>query len=135
MMLPYYTLFDWLSFQVQPGGTVILSGQVVRPTLKSDAANVVKKVEGVERVVHRIEVLPLSPNDDRIRRATYRAIYRQPGLDRLALQAVPPIHIIVKRGHVTLEGVAPSRSDAIRAYHAARSVSGVFSVTNNLRIG
>lgn len=132
--LPYYSVFDNLAYKYEDG-VVTLYGQVVRPTMRKDAERVVERIAGVDKVINRIEVLPLSPNDDRIRRATYRAIYRQPGLDRLALQAVPPIHIIVKRGNVTLEGVAPSRSAAIRAYHAARSVPGVFSVTNNLRIG
>src|SRR5207249_421299 len=80
-----------------------------------------------------IEVLPLSGFDDRIRLATYRAIYRQPGLDRLSVQAVPPIHIIVKNGNVTLEGVVPTKGDATRAFLAANGVSGVFSVMNNLR--
>jgi hyperosmotically inducible protein len=113
---------------------VTLYGQVVRPTTKSDAERSVERIAGVDQVVNRIEVLPLSSFDDRIRIATYRAIYRQPGLDRLALQAVPSIHIIVNRGHVTLEGVAPTKGDATRAYIAARGVPGAFSVTNNLQI-
>ena len=133
VMLPYYGVFDNLAYRVD-GYTVTLMGSVTRPTLKSDAENVVKGIEGVERVVNQIEVLPLSPNDDRIRIATYRAIYGQTGLDRYALQAVPPIHIIVKNGNVTLEGVVSSEMDKNLAEMQAKGVSGVFSVTNNLRV-
>src|SRR5579859_5930037 len=93
VMLPFYDVFDNLAYKVE-GGTVTLLGQVTRPTLKSDAERAVKGIEGVERIDNRIEVLPVSPNDDRIRRAVYRAIYGTAGLDRYALQAVPPIHII-----------------------------------------
>lgn len=131
--LPFYSVFDNLSFKFEDG-TVTLYGQVARPSLKGDAKRVVQKVAGVEEVVNKIEVLPLSNFDDRIRLATFRAIYRQPGLDRLGLQAVPPIHIIVKNGNVTLEGVVPTKGDATRAFIAANGVFGVFSVTNNLRI-
>lgn len=131
--LPFYSVFDNLSFKYEDG-TVTLYGQVSRPTLKSDAKRVVEKVVGVEEVVNKIEVLPLSNFDNRIRLATYRAIYGQTGLDRLSLQAVPPIHIIVKNGNVTLEGVVANKSDAARAFIAANGVSNVFSVTNNLRI-
>jgi BON domain len=131
--LPFYGVFDNLAFRYEEG-VVTLYGQVARPTLKKAAARVVERVAGVDQVVNRIEVLPLSNFDDRIRVAAYRAIYRQPGLDRLSLQAVPPIHIIVKNGNVTLEGVAPNKGDATRAFIAANGVSGVFSVKNNLRI-
>lgn len=131
--LPFYSVFDNLSFKFEDG-KVTLFGQVSRPSLKGDAKRVVAKVTGVEEVENKIEVLPLSNFDDRIRLATFRAIYRQPGLDRLSLQAVPPIHIIVKNGNVTLEGVVLSKSDATRAFIAANGVFGVFSVTNNLRV-
>src|SRR6478736_3438238 len=80
LMLPYYGVFDDLSFRVDPDGTVTLMGAVTRPTLKSDAENVVKHIEGVTKVVNQIEVLPLSPEDDRIRLAEYRAIYGDPAL-------------------------------------------------------
>ena len=133
VMLPFYGVFDNLAFRYEEG-VVTLYGQVSRPTLKKAAARVVERVAGVDQVVNRIEVLPLSNFDDRIRVAAYRAIYRQPGLDRLSFQAVPPIHIIVKNGNVTLEGVAPNKGDATRAFIAANGVSGVFSVKNNLRI-
>ena len=133
VMLPYYSVFDNLAFRVE-GDKVTLLGQVTRPTLKSDAQAVVKRIEGVETVVNNIEVLPVSPNDDRIRLATYRAIYSTQGLDRYALQAVPPIHIIVKGGHVTLEGVVANETDKNLAYLKANGVSGVFSVTNHLQV-
>ncbi len=131
--LPYYTVFDNLSYKVA-GDTVTLEGQVVRPTLKSDAERVVKSIEGVETVVNNIEVLPLSPNDDRIRRAVYRSIYSKPGLDQYSMRAVPTIHIIVKNGHVTLTGAVAREMDKQQAGIAANTVSGVFSVTNNLNV-
>jgi BON domain-containing protein len=132
-LLPYYTVFDNLEYKVE-GYTVTLEGQVTQPTLKSDAGNVVKRIEGVEKVVNNIEVLPLSTNDDRIRRAEFRAIYSTAGLDRYSLQAVPPIHIIVKNGNVTLEGVVATQSDKDLANIKANGVPDVFSVTNNLRV-
>ncbi len=133
VMLPYYSVFDDLSYKVE-GGTVTLFGAVTRPTLKSDAENAVKKIEGVERVVNNIEVLPPSPNDDSIRRAVYRAIYSQPGLDTYSLRAVPTIHIIVKNGNVTLTGAVANQGDKDRAGIAANGVSGAFSVTNNIQV-
>src|SRR5438445_8065891 len=133
VMLPYYNVFDNLAYRVD-GSTVTLMGQVTRPTLKSDAERVVKGIEGVEKVVNNIEVLPVSPNDDKIRIAVYRAIYGQPALQRYAHQAVPPIHIIVKNGNVTLEGVVASEGDKNIANVQANGVPGVFSVKNNLRV-
>jgi hyperosmotically inducible protein len=134
VLLPFYGVFDNLAYQVSPDGTVTLLGQVVLPTLKSDAEKVVKGIEGVERVVNNIEVLPVSPNDDRIRRGTYRAIYGNDVLSQYQLRAVPPIHIIVKNGHVTLEGVVARQMDKQIAEMQAKSVPGAFSVTNNLRV-
>ncbi len=131
--LPFYGVFDHLAYSYEDG-VVTLYGQVVRPTTRSAAERSVARLPGVEQVINRIEVLPLSSFDDQIRLATFRAIYRQPGLDWLAIQAVPPIHIIVNRSHVTLEGIAPTSGDATRAYLAASSVPNVFSVTNNLRV-
>ena len=131
--LPFYDVFDNLAYKVE-GGTVTLFGQVTRPTLKSDAERAVKGIEGVERVDNRIEVLPLSPNDDQLRRAVYRAIYGTEGLDRYAMRAVPTIHIIVNNGHVTLEGAVATEGDKNLANIKANSVSGVFSVTNNLQV-
>jgi hyperosmotically inducible protein len=132
VMLPFYGVFDNLSFKVDPDGTVTLLGQVSRPVLKSDAENAIKHIEGVEKVVNNIEVLPTSINDDQIRRATYRAIYGNEVLSQYQLRAVPPIHIIVKNGHVTLEGVVARQMDKQIAGIQANSVPGVFSVTNNL---
>jgi len=132
IMLPFYGVFDNLAYKVDPDGTVTLVGQVVLPTLKSDAGNVVKRIEGVEKVVNNIEVLPVSPNDDRIRRATYRAIYGNSVLSQYQLRAVPPIHIIVNNGKVTLEGAVAREMDKTIAGMQANHVPGAFSVTNNL---
>ena len=126
VMLPYYGVFDNLVYKVD-GYNVTLMGQVTRPTLKSDAERVVKDIEGVEKVMNNIEVLPLSPNDDRVRMAAYRTIYGHPSLNRYALNAVPPIHIIVKNGNITLEGVVANESDKNIAGIQANSVTGAFS--------
>lgn len=134
VMLPYYGVFDNLSYKVEADGTVTLLGQVARPALKSDAENVVKRIEGVEKIVNNIEVLPTSPNDDRIRRGAYRAIYGNAVLSPYQLRAVPPIHIIVKNGHLTLEGAVARKMEKQVAGVQANGVSGVFSVTNNLQV-
>jgi len=134
VMLPYYGVFDDLAFQVD-GGTVTLLGAVTRPTLKSDAENVVKRVNGVSQVVNNIEVLPLSPNDDQIRRAEYRAIFGDPALsDRYGFRAVPSIHIIVKNGNVTLEGLVANQGDKNLIGIRAQGVPGAFAVANNLAV-
>jgi len=133
--LPYYTVFDWLEAQVKPDGTVTLMGEVTRPTVKDDAEHRVKKLEAVSRVVDNIEVLPLSPMNDELRVALYRAIYRfDSPLFRYGTQSVPPIHIIVKNGHVTLRGVVLNEGDSQLAYMAARGVPGTFEVKNELQI-
>jgi hyperosmotically inducible periplasmic protein len=129
--LPFYSVFDNLEYRVD-GDRVTLSGQVVTPTLKSDAEKSVKSIEGVSAVDDKLEVLPVSPNDDRLRRAEFRAIYSAPNLNKYAIQAVPPIHIIVKGGHVTLVGVVANEADKNVAEIQAKSVSGVFSVDNKL---
>jgi hyperosmotically inducible protein len=131
VMLPYYSVFDNLSYKVE-GDKVTLMGQVTRPTLKSDAEAAVKSIEGVSSVDNQIEVLPTSPNDDRIRRAVYRAVYGEGALFQYSLANVPSVHIIVKNGHVTLEGVVNNEADKNMAGLKANGVSGVFSVTNNL---
>jgi hyperosmotically inducible protein len=132
VMLPYYGVFDDIAFRVD-SGKVTLLGAVTRPTLKSDAENVVKRVEGVTDVVNNIEVLPLSPMDDQIRMAEYRAIYGDPILStRYGFRALPSIHIIVKNGHVTLLGVVDSESDRTIAEMKARMVPGTFEVKNEL---
>ena len=133
VMLPYYGVFDNLAFHVD-GSTVTLLGQVRDPVLKSDAENVVKHVEGVSKVVNQLQVLPVSPMDDQIRRAEFRAIYSEPSLNRYAYQAVPPIHIIVDNGHVTLIGVVATQSDKTLAGMRANQVPNVFSVDNQLQV-
>ena len=131
--IPRYGVYDNLAFEVN-GSTVVLTGQVTRPTTRSEAERRVKRIEGVERVINRIQVLPVSPMDDSLRRRVLRAVSRMDGLYRYFLGANPSIHIIVNRGHVTLEGVVSNKTDAQLAFTAANQVSGVFSVTNNLRI-
>lgn len=133
VMLPYYSVFDNLAYKVE-GDRVILYGQVVRPTLKSDAENVVKSIEGVSSVKNEIEVLPTSPMDDQLRRSLYRTIYGESGLFRYGVASVPSIHLIVKNGHVALEGVVDSEADKNLAGLRANSVPNVFSVDNNLKV-
>jgi hyperosmotically inducible protein len=133
IMLPYFGVFDNLSFRIE-GRTVILEGQVVQPVMKKDAENSVKHIEGVEKVINNIEVLPPSPMDDRIRRAVYRSIYSYGPLFKYGGMAVPPIHIIVRNGRVTLEGVVDSEADKNLAGMRANQVPGTFQITNNLRV-
>lgn len=134
VMLPYYTIFDDLAFRVN-GSTVTLLGQVTNPVLKSDAENVVKRVEGVTQVTNDIQVLPLSPMDNQIRRAEFRAIYGDPTIgDRYGDQALPAIHIIVNNGHVKLEGVVANKGDKDLINVRANGVANVFSVENNLQV-
>jgi hyperosmotically inducible periplasmic protein len=131
--LPYYGVFDNLGYSIN-GGNVTLYGQVVRPSTRSDAERRVKKINGVTRVVNNIKVLPLSRFDDQIRVATYRSIANMGGLHRYLRGTNPSVHIVVDRGHVTLEGVVSGSGDRTLAYHAANRVPGVFSVRNNLRV-
>ena len=134
-LLPYYSVFDWLQAEVKADGTVILTGKAVRPTLKDDAEARVKKLENVTRVINDIGVLPLSPMDDELRITLYRRIYNfDSPLFRYATSSVPPIHIIVKNGHVTLKGIVANQSDSNLAYMAARQVPGVFDVKNELQV-
>ena len=133
LMLPYYSIFDDLSYMVN-GNTVTLYGDVVNPVLKSDAQNVVKRIEGVEQVINQIQVLPLSSFDNSIRWRTVRAIYGYPMLQRYGMGAHPSIHIIVDNGHVTLKGVVDSQTDKNVAYLRANGIFGVFSVTNDLQV-
>lgn len=133
--LPYYNLFDWLQYEVGNDGTVTLLGEVVRPVTKSDAEAAVKGINGVSRVINRIEVLPVSPMDDQLRIALYRAIYGWDSpLFHYGTQVVPPIHIIVSNGRVTLKGVVASKADAEQAYIRARSVPGSFDVRNEIQV-
>lgn len=133
LMLPYLDVFDYLAYKVD-GYNVTLVGQVTRPTLKSDAENVVKRIEGVEHVDNQIEVLPVSPNDDRLRRQLYRAIYGYGPMQKYAMGVQQPIRIIVKNGNVNLEGVVDNETDKNIANIRAKGVSGVFGVTNNLQV-
>ena len=134
-MLPYFSVFDNLGFTIEDSNTVVLSGQVLRPVLKSEAEAAMRRIEGISNVVDNIEVLPVSPFDDAIRLSAYRAIFSKTGFEKYADQALPPIRIIVKNGNVTLEGIVGSQMDRTVAETAARSVPGVFSVTDNLTIG
>jgi hyperosmotically inducible protein len=133
LMLPWFGVFDYIAFKVD-GSTVTLLGQVVRPSLKSDAENAVKHIEGVERVDNQIEVLPPSSMDDGLRIRLYREIYGYPALEKYALGVQKPIRIIVKNGRVTLEGVVDNEADKNLAGLRANSVPGIFSVTNNLQV-
>ena len=130
--LPYYGVFDNLAYRVD-GSKVTLFGQVREPKLKSDAEKAVKSIEGVSAVDNQIEVMPLSTSDDQVRMAVYRAIYSKPNLQRYQMGAVPPIHIIVKNGDVTLEGAVANSGDKDTAGIAANGVGGVHKVVNNLR--
>ena len=134
-MLPWYNVFDWLEGYVTPDGEVTLRGQVVKPVTKSDALSSVKHIEGVTSVNNQIEVLPLSPFDDRIRLRVYRSIFNFGSpLFRYSQGSVPPIHIIVRNGHVTLKGVVANDMDSQIAYMRANGVPGVFSVSNQLQV-
>jgi hyperosmotically inducible protein len=133
LKLPYYNVFDWLQYQIAPDGTVVLDGAVTRPTTKSSAERVVQKVEGVSRVDNRVRVLSLSPSDDRLRRALYRAVYSGP-LFRYQVGSLDAIHIVVDRGHVTLLGQVSSSGDRTIAGVRANQVPGVFSVDNRIEV-
>lgn len=133
LLVPWYTVFDNLEFKVS-GGEVTLLGQTTNPTLTHDAENAVKNIEGVTKVINNIELLPVSPMDDSIRRAEYHAIYDEPQLQRYAMGSLPAIHIIVKGGHVTLVGWVASQGDKDLAGIRANGVPNVFSVANNLRV-
>ena len=137
LKLPYFGVFDNIAFELQ-GRTVVLLGSVTseHSQTKQDAERAVKKIEGVEKVVNNIEVLPPSPVDDRLRRQVYATLFTQNSpLFRYGQDKVnPPIRIIVKGGHVTLEGVVDSENDKNLATLRANQVPGVFSATNNLRV-
>jgi osmotically-inducible protein OsmY len=132
--IPNYGVFDNLAFGIEKGGTIRLTGQVIRGTLKDEAERRVKKVRGVDTVINEIEILPPSPTDDAIRMATAQAIYRTDSLILYAQQPIPPIHIIVKNGRVALEGAVNNENDKTVAGLRAKEISGVFEVKNNLRV-
>ena len=133
-MIPYVNAFDYLSFTVDAEGNVTLSGEVTNPVVKSDAGNVLKRVEGVEHVDNQIRVLPLSPMDDGLRVRLFRTIYGYPALQKYALGLTKPIRIIVDSGHVTLVGVVDSQADKDIAGIRANGVPGIFSVNNQLKV-
>ena len=135
LLLPRYSLYDWIEFDVQPGGNVVLRGHVVGPTLRADAEDAVKRIDGVTGVLNHIEALPTSAQDDQIRRAAYRAIYAEDGpLFHYAIDVVPSIHIVVENGQLTLYGAVNSSADSDFANLRARGVSGVQAVSNALTI-
>lgn len=133
LMIPQLTIFDDLSYKVD-GNTVTLLGEVRNPIIKDEAQAAVKHIEGVEQIKNQIEILPVSFNDDRIRREVARAVLRDPSLFEYAIQPVPPIHIIVKNGHVDLEGVVSTQTAKNVAGIRANGVPGVFSVQNDLKV-
>jgi hyperosmotically inducible protein len=133
VMLPQLTIFDNLQYKVD-GSKVTLMGQVENAILKDSAEKAVKRIEGVDAVNDQIEILPPSPNDDRIRQQVARTIFNDERLFRYSMGSVPPIHIIVKNGHVALEGVVNSQADKDAAELRAKSVPGVFSVENHLQV-
>jgi hyperosmotically inducible protein len=136
VMLPWYGVFDNLEYQVN-GTEVILTGQMTseHAITKDDAERAVKSIPGVTSVVNNIEVLPPSPFDNQIRRAEYRTVFSYADLGRYTMGAIPQVHIIVKGGHVSLEGIVMNQMDKNMAGIVANTVPGVFSVENNLRIG
>ena len=133
-MLPYGNVFDYLTFTIDTDGNVTLNGDVTNPVVKSSAGNVVKRVEGVERVNNQIRVLPVSFMDDGLRLRLFRTIYGYPALQKYALGVNKPIRIIVNRGHVTLIGVVDNQTDKNIAGIRANGVPGIFSVDNQLAV-
>jgi hyperosmotically inducible protein len=135
LLLSNYGIFDWIECEINADRSATLRGQVTRPTLKSDAENALRKIESIPSIDNQIEVLPLSTSDDQIRIAVYRSIFRYEGpLFRYATQSIPPIHIIVNNGRVTLKGVVATEADSQQAFMAANGVSGIFEVKNELRV-
>jgi BON domain len=132
-VLPYYSVFDYIAFRLD-GDKVILTGNVLRPTLRANAEAAVKSLEGVSSVKNLIEVLPKSPNDDDSRRAVYRAIFEDSTLQRYAVSEVPVVHIILQNGEVTLEGTVATEAEKNLASTRAAGVAGVSAVKNNLSV-
>lgn len=130
--LPFYGIFDNVEFELKDG-VLELKGEVYRPVMKKMIEKVTQRVAGVDTVVNNLEILPLSNYDDRIRVALANQLYRNQVFTRHSIQAVPPVHIVVKNGNVTLEGVVNSELEKNMAFHVANQIHGVFSVTNNLR--
>jgi len=133
LSLPHYGIFDNLAYEMK-GNDVTLLGQVLLPITKQEAARRVSKAPGIGKVINNIEVLPLSPSDDAIRMSVYRKLFETSDLYRYALGAVPSIHIIVKGGHVTLEGLVSTKQDSQYAEMLVKQLPGIFSVKNNLKV-
>jgi len=132
--LPYYNVFDWLEAELRYDGTVILQGEAVEPTTSKDAENRIRKIESVNQVINQIKVLPVSARDSELRLSLYRAIYNWDSpLFRYATRAMPPIHILVENGRVTLKGAVATQSERQLAYTAANQVPGIFEVRNELQ--
>jgi len=131
VMAPHYGVFDNLAFKLD-GNDVTLLGQVMLPITKDEISRRVAKLASVGKITNSIEVLPLSNSDDAIRLRIYRSLFGKSALYSYSLSPNPSIHIIVKDGRVTLEGVVSNEMDSRLAYNAARNINGVFSVTNNL---
>ncbi len=135
LMLPYYSLFDNLQYSVQ-GRTVTLSGSLTsnHAITKNSAEDAVKKIEGVDKVVNDIKILPPNPGDQEARERVYRALNNMGGLSQYFWEAAPSIHIIVENQRVTLMGYVNSEADKNMATIAAKQVPGIFAVTNELRV-
>jgi hyperosmotically inducible periplasmic protein len=134
VMYSHYTIFDDIKFRVNQG-QVVLEGAVTQPYKKSDLGKIVQQLPGITSITNDLKVLPLSSMDDRLRMQVARAIYRDPSLSTLAFQALPPIHIIVDNGHVTLEGIVNSDMQKQIAGIRANSAGLSFGmVTNNLAV-
>lgn len=133
-MLPYVNVFDYMTFTVDANGNVTLNGEVTNPVLKSEAGNVIKKIEGVEGVNNQIQVLPVSFIDEGLRVRLFRTIYGYPALQKYAMGTNKSIRIIVANGHVTLMGVVDSEMDKNLAGIRANGVPGIFSVDNQLQV-
>jgi hyperosmotically inducible protein len=128
-----YTIFDNITLEVQ-GERLIVNGQVTQPYKKQDIGNFLAHVKGVAELENNLEVLPTSEYDDSLRLAIARAVYNDPFFIHYRDQALPPIHIIVKNGNVTLEGVVATALDRAKAETDARLAATYFNLTNNLRI-
>jgi osmotically-inducible protein OsmY len=133
--IPTYDVFDWLESRIEPDGTVILGGEVTDPLIKSEAESRVRSLEAAKGVVNKIEVLPLSENDNQIRHEIYRALFNiNSPLFQYGIRAVPPIHIIVKGGRATLKGTVLNDMDRQLAENTVRQVWDVLEVTNQLKV-
>lgn len=133
-MYPYYGIFDDVNYRVV-NGNVALTGAVTEPWKKDAIGKSVQHIPGVASVTNQVKVLPLSPMDNQLRQRIARAIYSDPVLSRYAVQAIPPIHIIVDNGHVTLDGVVNNDLEKqVAGLRASTTGLGFGPVINNLRV-